>query len=79
VLRVTPTQEEVAAQRAQIEERLAGMTAEQRQQMGNRMEAQLRQLTRGQTIPIYRLMKKTNLPGVLVRSFNEFEARRYIR
>ncbi|MFC1660491.1 DUF2817 domain-containing protein [Gemmatimonadota bacterium] len=79
VLRVTPTQEEVAAQRAQLEERLAGMTAQERQQMGARMEAQLRQLTRGQEIPIYRLMKKTHLPGVLVRAFNEYEARRYIR
>jgi hypothetical protein len=79
VLRVTPTQEEIAAQRAQLEERLAGMSEQDRSRFGSRMEAQLRQLTRGQEIPIYRLMKKTDLPGVLVRSFNEYEARRYIR
>ena len=32
-----------------------------------------------QRIPIYRLMKKTNLKGTLVTSFNEYEKNRYIK
>ena len=33
----------------------------------------------GQQVPIYRLMKKTNLKGVLVKPFNEFDRVRYIK
>jgi len=33
----------------------------------------------GQLIPIYRLMKKTNLKGVLVQSPNEYDKNRYIK
>ena len=34
---------------------------------------------RPQRVPIYRLMKKANLKGELVRPFNEYEANRYLR
>jgi hypothetical protein len=33
----------------------------------------------GQLVPMYRLMKKTNLKGTLVESFNSFERNRYVR
>ena len=33
----------------------------------------------GQLIPMYRLMKKTDLKGTLVESFNSFERNRYVR
>jgi hypothetical protein len=33
----------------------------------------------GQLVPIYRLMKKTDLKGTLVESFNSFERNRYVR
>ena len=79
VLRVTPSQEELDAQRAQLEERLAGLSEAERSQFGARFERQLEQLTAGQQVPIYRLMKKSNLRGVLVRPFNEYEANRYLR
>ena len=79
VLRVTPSQEELDAQRAQLEERLAGLSEAERSRFGARFERQLDQLTAGQQVPIYRLMKKTNLRGVLVRPFNKYEANRYLR
>lgn len=79
VLRVTPTQEELEAQRAELEERMAGLTEQERRQFGARLQRQLDQLEAGQRVPIYRLMKKTNLPGVLVRPFNQYEVNRYIR
>ncbi len=34
---------------------------------------------RNQRIPIYRLMKKTNLKGVLVEPYNEYEKNRYLK
>ncbi len=79
VLRVTPSEEEISRQRTELEERLSAMTEQQRQQFGGRMQRQLEQLLSGQRIPIYRVMKKTTLPGVIVREFNEYEANRYIR
>jgi hypothetical protein len=79
VVQVTPSAEEVAAQRAELEERLANMTPEQREQMGARFERQLEQANRGRPIPIYRVMKKTDIPGVMVTPFNQYEPRRYIR
>jgi hypothetical protein len=78
-LRVTPSQEELDAQRAQLEERLAGLSEAERRQFGARLERQLEQLTAGQQVPIYRLMKKANLKGELVQPFNAYEANRYIR
>jgi len=79
VVQVTPSQEEAAARRAELEARLAGMSAEERAQMGARMERQLQQAGQGRAIPIYRVMKKAEIPGVLVTPFNQYEARRYIR
>ena len=58
---------------------LAGMSAEERTQMGARMERQLQQASQGRAIPIYRVMKKTDIPGVLVKPFNQYEVRQYIR
>ena len=43
-----------------------------------RRERQRDRLT-NQPIPIYRLMKKTPLKGVLVEPFNTYEKNRYIR
>ncbi len=79
VVQVTPSEEEVAAQRAELEARLAAMSPEDRSQMGARLERQLEQAGRGRPIPIYRVMKKTGIPGILVRPFNQYEPRRYIR
>jgi len=79
VVQVTPSEEEVAAQRAEMEARLAAMSPEERSQMGARFERQLEQAGRGRPIPIYRVMKKTDIPGILVRPFNQYEPRRYIR
>jgi hypothetical protein len=33
----------------------------------------------GQLIPMYRLMKRTALKGVLVENFNTYERNRYVR
>jgi hypothetical protein len=79
ILRTTPTEAELAAQRAEMEEMLAGLSAEERAQMAPRIERQMQQGARAQEIPMYRVMKKTNIPGVLVQSFNQYERNRYIR
>jgi hypothetical protein len=79
VVQVTPSAEETAAREAELRERLASMTDEQRAQMGNRLERQIQQLRRGRSIPIYRVMKKTEIPGVLVTPFNVYEPNRYYR
>jgi hypothetical protein len=79
VVRVTPSAEEMAAQRAQIEAQLASMSPEDRAQMGARLERQIQQSSQGSAIPIYRLMKKADIPGVLVRPFNAYEPNLYIR
>ncbi|MFC1574920.1 M14 family zinc carboxypeptidase [Gemmatimonadota bacterium] len=78
-IRLTDSAEEVQAQRAALEAQLAGLTAEERAQTGARLERQLEQLNRGQAIPIHRVMHKTNLPGILVQPFNQYEPRLYIR
>ena len=78
-LRTTPSEAEVAAQRAQMEAMMAGMTAEERAQMSGRIERQMQQGSRPQELPMYRVMKKTEIPGVLVQSFNGYERNRYIR
>jgi hypothetical protein len=79
VLRSTPSEEEVAAQRAQMEAMLAGMSTEERAQYGARIERQLAESSEPQEIPLYRVMKKTNLPGVLVQEFNQYDRSRYIK
>ena len=64
---------------------LQSMTAEQTQQYIERM-ARFRARTGdqgplppGQLIPMYRLMKKTAIKGVLVEGFNDYERNRYVR
>jgi len=79
IIRTTPSEAELAAQRAEIEEMMAGMSAEERAQMASRMERQMQQGARAQEIPMYRVMKKTNIPGVLVQQYNQYERNRYIR
>ncbi len=85
VLRVTPSAAEQEAQRQAQEERLAQMTPEQRQQFqgrggrgggrgGGRAGG-----NRGQRVPIYRVMSKTDFAGVLVQPYNRYEPNRYIR
>jgi hypothetical protein len=79
VVQVTPSAEEIAAQRAEMEARLAGMSAADRAQFGSRLERQMEQMSQGRAIPIYRVMKKADIPGVLVTAFNQYEPNRYIR
>jgi hypothetical protein len=79
VVQVTPSPEEQEARLAQLRGQLAAMSPEQRAQSGARLERQIEQASQGRRIPIYRVMKKTDLPGVLVQPFNQYEARRYIR
>ena len=61
-----------------MEERMAEMTEEAIAQMRQRMQRQADRF-RNQQIPIFRLMKRTNLKGVLVEPFNEYERVRYFR
>jgi hypothetical protein len=75
-LRRTPSAAELAAQRAEAEERMQEMTAEQRQQFLERLERQAQQQ---QQIPLYRLMRKSSLPVVVAQPFNQYERNRYIR
>jgi hypothetical protein len=79
VVQVTPSAEETEARVAELRERLASMTAEERAERGNRLERQLQQLVEGRPIPVYRVMKKTEIPGVLVTPFNAYEPNRYYR
>ena len=62
-----------------MEARLAEMSPEERAQMGARLERQLEQADQGRPVPIYRVMKKAEIPGRLVTSFNQYEPNRYIR
>ena len=78
-VQLTDSPEEIAARRAQVQAQLDAMTPEQRAAGGARLERQLGQNNQGRVIPMYRVMKKTNIPGILVEPFNQFEARRYIR
>lgn len=79
LLRETPTAEEIAARRAEMEEMLARLSEEERSQFGRRIERQLENLQRPQEIPIYRVMRKTNIPGVLAEPYNRYERTRYIK
>jgi hypothetical protein len=79
VLRVTPSEEEIAAELAELEERLTRMSPEERAERGTRVEREIEELTAGQEIPMYRVMKKVEIPGVLVQDFNQFERNRYLR
>lgn len=79
LVQVTPSREEMEAQRAEIEARLASLSEEERAQVGSRLERQLEQASQGRPIPIYRVMRNTEIPGVLVTPFNQYEPRRYVR
>jgi len=84
VMRATPSAAEQEAQRRAMEERLVEMTPEQRAQVqggggGRGGRGFGGGAGRPQRVPIYRLMKKTDLAGELVRPFNEYQPNRYIR
>ena len=79
VLQVTPTEEEIAQERAEMEETLAQMSQEDRAQYGPQIQRRIQRLTAPQEIPLYRVMEKTEIPGVLVERFNKYERNRYIR
>ncbi len=76
LLRRTPSQADLEAQRAAAMEEAGEMTAKQRQQMMARLDRQAQQQQR---VPLYRVMKKTALPGILVQPFNGYERNRFIR
>jgi dipeptidyl-peptidase 4 len=73
-IRTTPTHQELAAQRAAVEE--MDLEPEQRQQFLDRIDRQARQ---EQRIPLYRLMEKAPLPVVVTQPFNQYERNRYVR
>ena len=73
------SEEAMAAQRADLEGRLSRMSAQERTQMGARMERQLQQASEGWLIAIYRVMEKVEIPGILVQPSNQAHPRRYIR
>jgi hypothetical protein len=79
LVQVTPTAEEMAEQRAELEARLAELSPEARVEYGGRLERQMEQLNLGRPIPIYRVLEPFPVPGILVRPFNQYEANRYIR
>jgi len=60
----------------EMRERMAEMTEAQKKQMEERMQRQ-RERYFNQRIPIYRVMKKTGLKGVLIQPYNEYERNRY--
>ena len=76
-LRVTPTIAEQERLRQEREERLAAMTEQERRQQA-RFRGR-RGLQSEQKIPIYRLMKKTQLSGKLITVYNIYEKNRYIK
>jgi hypothetical protein len=79
LLQVTPTEAEIAEERAEMEQTLAQMSEEDRAQYGPRIQRQMERLTEPQEVPMYRVMTKTDIPGVLVERFNKYERNRYIR
>jgi len=70
--------EQLIEQEEQFKERMEGMTQEEKDRMLQRMQRQRDRIT-NQPIPIYRLMKKTPLKGVIVEPFNEYEKKRYVK
>ncbi len=70
--------EQLIEQEAQFKERMKDMSQEEKDRMEQRLTRQRDRIT-NQPIPIYRLMKKTPLKGVLVDPFNEYEKKRYIK
>jgi hypothetical protein len=54
-------------------------TRKQLERRRGRFEARGESVPPGQRIPIYRLMKKTELKGTFVESFNSYERNRFVR
>jgi len=79
LVQVTPTAEEMEAQRARLEAQMAELSPEERAQMGGRMQRQRDQMGQGSAIPIYRVLAPVDIPGVLVRPYNQYEPNRYYR
>jgi hypothetical protein len=79
LVQLTDSPEEIEAQRAQVQAQLDAMTPEERTAGGARLERQLGQTNQGRVIPMYRVMKKTDIPGVMVQPYNQYDSRRYIR
>jgi hypothetical protein len=79
VVQVRSPEGQRGGQPPDMEARMASMSPEERAQMTARLERQQRQASQGRAIPIYRVMKKTDIPGVLVTPFNLFEPNRYYR
>jgi len=78
-LRVTTRSAEMIKQQEdRMQEYMSGMTEEQRKRMRQRMEQQAQRWA-NQRIPIYRLMKKTGLKGILVNPYNVYEKNQYIK
>ena len=70
--------EQLIEQEEQFKEQMKDMSQEEKDRMQQRLTRQRDRIT-NQPIPIYRLMKKTPLKGVLVEPFNEYEKNRYIK
>ncbi len=79
LVQVTDSPEEIEARRAQIQAQIDAMTPEERATGAARLERQLGQANHGRVIPMYRVMKKTDIPGVMVEAYNQYETRRFIR
>lgn len=78
-LQVTPDEEEMKKNiEEQIEERRAGMTEEAIEQYRQRMMSRTERY-QNQRVPLYRLMKKTDVKSVLVSPFNEYDRTRHFR
>ncbi len=78
-LRVTVgLEKEQARQKEQMQRYLENMKEEQRKRFLKRFELRMKRLI-NQKIPIYRLMEKTGLTGVLVQPYNEYQKKMYIR
>ena len=78
-LQVTTGLEEKWAKReAEMKNYLDTMNAQERERWQKRMLQQKERLTH-QRIPIYRVMRKTILPGRMLKPFNGYEKNRYIR
>ncbi|MCJ7579988.1 MAG: DUF2817 domain-containing protein [Candidatus Aminicenantes bacterium] len=78
-LTVTTNQlKQLDEQEAQFKEQMKDMTQEERDRMEQRLKSQRERIT-NQPIPIYRLMKKTALEGVLVEPLNAPEKTRYFK
>ncbi len=78
-LSVTTNQlEQLKEQEKQFKEQMKDMSQEEKDRMQQRLQRQRDRIT-NQPIPIYRLMKKTPLKGVIVKPYNEYEKNRYIK